>query len=609
MPAETRRELARAREQEVVEKGGRIEVASPLGGAWVLAIVSGVTLPEGERVRGWLVDGDKRRRLTGWRTAFSAPSSGEGAELLVLTGRGSDLALKGSLVIETSGGSVELEPTLSEAAAPVGQFGSYYLAKLDAPTRVALLEKITGQVRPRMRGSADAAQGLRVLRDAVRPRLPLSTVEPEAEYAVHVDGLWRITSSAFYLKGWVFDRGSNVDHLRLLTPEGRAIDLIGKEFRHPRLDVSEFFGCSPRERLGFIVYFEAPEESPLSSGWILEAGQRGGTRVEVEVPDVVDDPLAVRSLILGDLDTRALPEDTLRTHHIRPALAQLEQRRSDAIEIESVEQYGSPPVNPEVTIVVPLYREMAFLEQQLAQFVHDPEIREADLVYVLDSPEDADYLRLLAEQLLPLYGVPFRVATLSANGGFAVANNLGASLARGRMLLLMNSDVLPDKPGWLSTMAEFYDSNAAVGALAPKLLYEDDSIQHAGLYFDRPPGSHVWSNEHYFKGMHRDFPRANVARRVPAVTGACLMISVELYEEMGGLHGVFIRGDYEDSDLCMRLREMGREAWYLPSAELYHLEGQSYPTKERGVTSDYNKWLHTYLWQDRLAAVARDVAS
>ena len=601
MPGKTRKMPVRGREWDALDQAGRLEVASSLGGTCILTIVSGVPLPDGQRVRGWLVNGDKRRRLTGSRMALSAAGSTQAPELLVLTGRANDLGLEGTLVLETSDGVNELQPTMSEAGTPVRQFGPDYLAKLDAPTRLALLEKITGLVRPRIRGSTDAAEGLRVLRDAVRPRLPLSATDPAANYAVNVDGLWRVTSSAFYVKGWLFDRRSHLDHLRLLTPEGCPIDLIGEVFRHPRLDVSEFFGCSPRERLGFIAYFETPEESLLSSGWILEAGSRGGSRIEVEVPDVIEDPTAVRTLLLQDLEVERLPDDTLRTKHIRPALARLEELRSDRIEIERVDQYGIPPANPEVTIVVPLYRQMAFLEHQLAQFVHDPEIREADLIYVLDSPEDADYVRALAETLVPLYGVPFRVATLSANGGFAVANNLGASLARGRMLLLLNSDILPDKPGWLSKMAEFYDSNPAVGALGPKLLYEDDSIQHAGLYFDRPPGSHVWSNEHYFKGLHRDFPKANVARDVPAVTGACLMISGELYEEMGGLRGVFIRGDYEDSDLCMRLREMGREAWYLPSAELYHLEGQSYPTAERALASDYNKWLHTHLWVGQLA--------
>ena len=70
--------------------------------------------------------------------------------------------------------------------------------------------------------------------------------------------------------------------------------------------------------------------------------------------------------------------------------------------------------------------------------------------------------------------------------------------------------------------------------------------------------------------------------------------------KLEGLSCKYIRGDYEDSDLCLRLREMGREAWYLPNVELYHLEGQSYPTEERVLTSDYNKWLHTHLWDSAL---------
>ena len=127
----------------------------------------------------------------------------------------------------------------------------------------------------------------------------------------------------------------------------------------------------------------------------------------------------------------------------------------------------------------------------------------------------------------------------------------------------------------MSRLVGFYDARPQIGALAPKLLYEDDSIQHAGLYFDRPPGAEVWSNEHYFKGLARDFPPANVPREVPAVTGAALMIAKGLFDELGGLSGSYIQGDYEDSDLCLRLRELGHEVWYLPDVELYHLEGQS----------------------------------
>jgi O-antigen biosynthesis protein len=192
---------------------------------------------------------------------------------------------------------------------------------------------------------------------------------------------------------------------------------------------------------------------------------------------------------------------------------------------------------------------------------------------------------------------------LEKNVGFANANNAGASFANGRLLLLMNSDVLPDKPGWLSTMRDFYDSKESIGALAPKLIYEDESIQHAGMHFTKRPGSDTWSDSQYYKGLHRTFPAANVTRTVPAVTGACLMIDRGLYEEFGGLSGHYVQGDYEDFDLCMRLIESGRENWYLPEAGLYHLEAQSYTPELRLPSNRYNAWLHTHRWTEQIESL------
>jgi GT2 family glycosyltransferase len=218
----------------------------------------------------------------------------------------------------------------------------------------------------------------------------------------------------------------------------------------------------------------------------------------------------------------------------------------------------------------------------------------------LDSPEQEAAFEHIAAHLYPIYRIPFRIAFLTQNFGFAGAINAGASLARGRLLLLLNSDVLPDKPGWLETMCRFYDSQREIGALGPKLIYEDGSIQHAGMTFYRPPGSLLWQDGHYYRGLHRTFPAANVTRPVPAVSGACMMIDRSLYEDLGGLSGRFVRGDYEDSDICMRLMESGRQNWYLSSAELYHLEAQSYNPELREPANRFNAWLHTHLWRQRI---------
>ncbi len=152
-------------------------------------------------------------------------------------------------------------------------------------------------------------------------------------------------------------------------------------------------------------------------------------------------------------------------------------------------------------------------------------------------------------------------------------------------------------------MLEFYEGHPGMGALGAKLLHEDGSIQHAGMYFEAVETGRWWANVHYFKGLHRTLPEANVERRVPAVTGACLMVGTELFRKVGGCGTRFIQGDYEDSDLCLRLLQAGAGNWYLPSAELYHLEGQSYPISQREATGRYNLYLQTVLWGDYLPAV------
>ena len=284
-----------------------------------------------------------------------------------------------------------------------------------------------------------------------------------------------------------------------------------------------------------------------------------------------------------------------------PALQRVQQLHARRIAVERVLDFGPQPPAPDVSIIVPIYKRIDLIEQQFAQFVHDPELRDAELIYVLDSPEDREWFLSMAVRLHELYRINFRAVLMKQNGGFSAANNTGAEHARGRLLLLLNSDVLPTAPGWLSRLTAFHDATPRLGTVGPKLLYEDDSIQHAGLFFTRVDERSPWNNEHYFKGLPRSLPAANLARPVPAVTGAALMIARELYREIGGLRGAYVQGDFEDSDLCLRLWEAGREVWYCPEVELYHLEGQSYPSATRELTGRFNAWLHTHLCGEQIA--------
>jgi len=464
--------------------------------------------------------------------------------------------------------------------------------------------------------SESLAEGAYLVREALRERLPLAVSEIAAPRTLHVDRLHRISERAFYIQGWCYLGDALLASLTAVAPEGSRVELAAHAFRHPRPDIAEFLrlreGYERTVPLGFVAYFETDAPSLRRDGWVVELRDDAGRGIEAIAPAPQAEAGPTRDAVLADLRIERRRNAALRENHIRPALTKLQELREQAVAIDAVEDYGSVPSKPSVSIVVPLYGRVDLIEHQLVHFANDPELGDSELIYVLDSPELGEQLAQFAGQLHALYRLPFRVVTLSANGGFSIANNLGAEVARGRRLLLLNSDVIPAAPGWLRMMLDFFEATPKIGALAPKLLYEDEAMQHAGIYFQQPAGEPEWWNEHYFKGLHRELPAANVARPVPAVTAACLMTDAGLYERLGGLRGLYVQGDYEDSDFCLRVREAGFECWYVPEVELYHLEGQSYPNATRQASSDYNRWLHTRLWdqtiQQTMAKFAADEA-
>jgi GT2 family glycosyltransferase len=484
------------------------------------------------------------------------------------------------------------------------------LAPLSSRTRMDVLEFLaaTPAVHPSAAGMT-LTRTLVAIREALRERLTPSVVGRDEPIGLAVECVLAIDEHRFFVQGWFRDAEAPVTSLRAVSPEGGSIELLDRIHRFQRPDLEVLYGVAPgdpRAGTGFACCFDMIAPSNAASGWVLELRNGAGSAVEAAGPPVVAGRDEVRNMLLGDIGLERPSEETLTRDHLFPAISRLQERNSERLRIDRVVQFGDPPANPEVSIVVPLYRRIDFHEHQLAQFALDPEIARCDLIYVLDSPELSRQLISQASGLADLYRVPFRVATLAENNGFAGANRAGESLAVGRLLLFLNSDVLPERRGWLGRMVSFYDSTPGIGALGPKLLFEDDSIQHAGLFFRRPLNSSLWMNEHYFKGLHRDLPAANVSRVVPAVTAACMLVDRALFVDVGGFRATFVRGDFEDSDLCLRLVQAGRENWYLAAVVLYHLEGQSYESNLRVHAWRYNAWLHTHLWGDRIAKLMRE---
>jgi len=116
--------------------------------------------------------------------------------------------------------------------------------------------------------------------------------------------------------------------------------------------------------------------------------------------------------------------------------------------------------------------------------------------------------------------------------------------------------------------------------------------------FERGPEGE-WFNNHFHKGYPRHWPAAEEQRVVPAVTGAALCVRRDAFEAVGGFTTDYVVGDYEDSDLCLKLRALGGDIAYVPRAELYHFERQSirdHAGYARTLASVYNRRLHHRRW-------------
>jgi GT2 family glycosyltransferase len=184
-------------------------------------------------------------------------------------------------------------------------------------------------------------------------------------------------------------------------------------------------------------------------------------------------------------------------------------------------------------------------------------------------------------------GLKIRVERLGENKGFAAANNLGARLARGQWLALLNSDAFPE-PGWLEELLKAAGDNPGFSffasrqlqANAPQLLDgAGDALHISGLAWRRYAG----------------FPAAQFGLEPVEVFSPCAaaaLYSSRAYLQVGGFDETFF-SYHEDVDLGFRLRLQGFRCLYVPGAVVYHVGSATV-----GAQSDFAlyHWQRNFIW-------------
>ena len=175
-----------------------------------------------------------------------------------------------------------------------------------------------------------------------------------------------------------------------------------------------------------------------------------------------------------------------------------------------------------------------------------------------------------------------KVLTWQGKGfNYSALNNFGAQYATGEYLLLLNNDTEVITPGWLEEMV-MYAQQKRVGCVGAKLLYPDDTIQHAGVGFGI--GGVAGHLHKYFPATSDGYMgRLNYVQDVYGDTAACLLIRKEIYDEVHGLDESYAVA-FNDVDFCVRVREAGYTNVFTPFSQLYH-----YESKSRGMEDNPEK--------------------
>ena len=156
----------------------------------------------------------------------------------------------------------------------------------------------------------------------------------------------------------------------------------------------------------------------------------------------------------------------------------------------------------------------------------------------------------------------------SGNIGCSTARNQGIAASKGELIAFCDNDIALRNRNWLKQMAETL-SDPEIGMVGPKIIYPFDpfNIQCAGASVT-PSGRIVFRG----RGEDRTNPKFNEKQEVQCLISACCMTKKSVLEDCGGFDEIFNPVEYEDIDLCYRIRSHGYKIMYNPGVEMYHFE-------------------------------------
>ncbi len=273
---------------------------------------------------------------------------------------------------------------------------------------------------------------------------------------------------------------------------------------------------------------------------------------------------------------------------------------------------------PKVSIIIPIKDHADLLKAAIDSIFAKTTYKNFEIIILNNNSEREETFTYLKKVKEEHDNVIVKDAAFEFN--WSRLNNYGMKFATGDVYVCLNNDVEVIEPEWLTRLVE-KAIRKDVGVVGGLLLYEDNTIQHAGVVI----GMGGWA-DHVFKGMkpqHYGSPFVSpmVTRNVSAVTGACLAVSKATIEKIGGFDEKFIVCG-SDIELALRANQHGLVNIYDPNVRLYHYESKSrdaskipqidfdlsdqmYKTYRKNGDPYYNRNLDYYCCQPKICAAVQ----
>ena len=273
----------------------------------------------------------------------------------------------------------------------------------------------------------------------------------------------------------------------------------------------------------------------------------------------------------------------------RPGTALLQQRSEISNEpaytpnsyLYDVPDWFNLTVKPQVSVIIPMFKSTEVVRDQIATWVAEDEL-DVEIVYVDDQcPNDSKAAVLDAWTERNLLKPVGKIVVCEENCGYARACNVGASHASGDYLIFLNSDTKVTS-GWIKPMVDLFVADERVGMVG-NLQLKDGGPTHGTVdsagsgwnwqtgYFEHI-GRHLYHGSHMVNAFHYDSmpDDLKVVSEREMVTGCCFMMTKKLFDAIDGFDPRYRIGYWEDSDLCMRVREEGYKILFQPKSVIWH---------------------------------------